>query len=157
MLDYFIQNLWLVWTLICILGLILELSSGDFFVMCFALGAIVSAIAAACGLGWLGQIFVWVIASVVCLVFVRPFALRCLHRKEHDRPSNADALIGREGRVTEAIAPSGHGRVQVDGDYWKAVSHETTTIPEGTLVRIVGRESIIVTVEPSDPNSPIQQ
>lgn len=148
MIEYLTSNLWLIWILVFLIGLILEVSSGDFFIMCFALGAIPSVIVAACGVPMVWQIVVWVIGSVLCLIFVRPFALRYLHSKDKDRPSNADALIGREGKVTGQIDPGSYGWVQVDGDVWKAVSHETIPIPVYTRVRIVARESIIVTVKP---------
>ena len=39
MIDYISQNLWLFWTVITFLCLIMELSSGDFYVTCFAIGA----------------------------------------------------------------------------------------------------------------------
>ncbi len=41
MIDYISQNLWLFWTIITVVCLIMELSSGDFYVTCFALGALV--------------------------------------------------------------------------------------------------------------------
>ena len=39
MMEYISQNLWLFWTVIMFICLILELSSGDFYVTCFAIGA----------------------------------------------------------------------------------------------------------------------
>ena len=38
MIEYFSSNLWLVWTAVCVLALILEVSSGTFYLMCFASG-----------------------------------------------------------------------------------------------------------------------
>lgn len=61
--------------------------------------------------------------------------------------TNIDALIGREGKVEEAIAPGESGYVAVDGDVWKAVSRETDVIEVGEKVKIVDRKSLIVTVE----------
>ena len=60
--------------------------------------------------------------------------------------SNADALIDRKGRVVETVKADGFGRVQIDGDIWKAVTNEPADIPEGRNVRVVGRESTIITV-----------
>ena len=40
-MDYISQNLWLFWTVIMFICLILELSSGDFYVTCFAIGALI--------------------------------------------------------------------------------------------------------------------
>jgi membrane protein implicated in regulation of membrane protease activity len=72
-------------------------------------------------------------------------ALRYLHKNEPNRASNADALIGRTGKVTEAINVDAPGYVQIDGDLWKAVSDNT--IKPGETVRVISRESTIVTVE----------
>lgn len=55
--------------------------------------------------------------------------------------------MGRIGRVSEAIEQGGYGRVAIDGDDWKAVSADGSYIPLGQNVRVVGRESIIITVE----------
>ena len=49
MIEFFSSNLWLIWVIISIVCLILELSSGDFFILCFAIGAAASAIVAGCG------------------------------------------------------------------------------------------------------------
>jgi membrane protein implicated in regulation of membrane protease activity len=78
---------------------------------------------------------------------VRPFALRYLHRGEDNRVSNADAIIGQTGRVSETITAGGFGRVALSGDDWKAVASGPEELPVGTHVRVVGRESIIITVE----------
>ena len=41
-MEYLSHNLWLVWTSVMFICLILELSSGDFYVTCFAIGALIS-------------------------------------------------------------------------------------------------------------------
>ena len=147
MIEYFLQNMWQVWGIIAILCLILELSSGDFFIICFSIGAVFAIISAVIGLNVYWQIFIFAIFSLLSVMFVRPVALRYLHKNEPNKPSNADALLGRTGRVTEAIKAGGNGYVQIDGDLWKAVTNETNDIPEGTNVRVISRESTIITVE----------
>ena len=87
--------------------------------------------------------------SALCIFFVRPIALKYLH-KHDERLSNAEALIGREGRVTQTIEAGDYGRVAVDGDDWKARSATGERIAKETRVRIVKLDSIIVTVEPLD-------
>ena len=145
MIDYLIANMWQVWAVVSIICLILELSSGDFFIICFSIGAVFGIIAAVLGLGIYWQLFIFAVFSLLSVLFIRPVALRYLHKNEPNKPSNADALIGRTGRVTEPISASNSGYVQIDGDLWKAVS--TTDIPVGTTVRVIGRESTIITVE----------
>ena len=147
MIDYLTSNLWLIWTLICVLALILEVSSGTFYLMCFALGAACSIVVTLFATPFWLQVLVFVIASVISVFCVRPFVVRYLHPNHSDRPSNADALIGREGIVIEAIRPDRDGYVKVDGDEWRAVAKDNGSIAKGERVRIVARESIIVTVE----------
>ena len=47
MIDYFISHLWQLWALISLLCLILELTNGDFFILCFAIGGVFAAVASA--------------------------------------------------------------------------------------------------------------
>ena len=147
MVEYLLANMWQVWAVIAIVCLILELSSGDFFIICFSIGAVFAIISAALGLSIYWQIFIFAVFSLLSVWFVRPIALRWLHKNEPNKPSNADALLGRTGRVTEPIGVGGTGYVQIDGDLWKAVSPSETAIPVGTTVRVIGRESTIITVE----------
>lgn len=147
MIDYFMQHLWQLWALVSLVCLILELTNGDFFILCFAIGGVFSAIAAALGLGGVSQIIAFAVFTVLSLIFVRPVALRYLHRGEDKRVSNADALMGRIGVVSETIVAGGYGRVAIDGDDWKAVSVDGGPVDKGGKVKVVGRESIIITVE----------
>ena len=147
MIEYLAQHLWQLWAVVAIVCLILELTAGDFFIICFSIGAFFAAIVAALGGGGYLQLRAFSVFTLISLFWVRPFAKRYLHKGEDTRVSNADALMGRQGRVVEAVKSDGFGRVQIDGDIWKAVTNEAHDIPEGTNVRVVGRESTIITVE----------
>ncbi len=149
MIDYFAANLWQLWALVVIVCLILEITSGDFFILCFSIGALVSAVIAAVGGSFAVQLEIFAVVSVLSLFFIRPRLVKLLHGKRRERLSNADALIGRVGKVSEAIESNGYGRVAIDGDDWKAVSADGSYVPLGQNVRVVGRESIIITVEPA--------
>ncbi len=146
MLEYLSSNLWLVWTLACVFALILEVTSGTFYLMCFALGAACSIIASLLFTPLWIQVLVFAIGSALCVFGVRPFAMKYLHPHHDDRPSNADALIGRTGIVIEPIGPDHSGYVKVDGDEWKAIADTELTLDKGTHVKIVSRDSIIVKV-----------
>lgn len=145
MIDYLIANMWQVWAVVAIVCLILELSSGDFFIICFSIGAVFALISAVVGLNIYWQLFIFAVFSLLSVLFVRPVALRYLHKNEPNKPSNADALMGRTGRVTEKIKAGASGYVQIDGDLWKAVSNSDIAV--GTTVRVIGRESTILTVK----------
>ncbi|MBR3727187.1 MAG: NfeD family protein [Prevotella sp.] len=146
MIEYLSEHLWQMWAVIAVLCLILELTAGDFFILCFSIGAAFAAMSAAFGAGFYVQLAVFAVFTLVSLFLVRPFALRYLHRNDENRVSNADALLGRHGKVVETIEADGFGRVQIDGDVWKAVT-KGETIPVGTTVQVVDRESTIITVE----------
>lgn len=79
MIEFFTSNLWLLWIIISIVCLILELSSGDFFIMCFAIGAAVSSLVAGCGLSLTWQIVTFAIVSALSLLLVRPALIKKLH------------------------------------------------------------------------------
>ena len=150
MIEYFQNNLWQLWTLIGVICLILELTSGDFFIMCFSIGAFVTAIAAAFVPSFTVQIIVFAVASLLCLLFVRPLALKYFHRNDSDRQSNVDAMVGRKGVVTDEIEAGGYGRVKIDGDSWKACGEGDQAIANGTRVEVVAIESVIITVKPCE-------
>ena len=146
MIDYLLANIWQLWAVLAVVGLILELTSGDFFIMCIAIGAAGAAITAPFANIYV-QLAVFGVVTLFSLIIVRPFVLRYLHKNEDNRVSNADALLGRQGRVKEAIKANGFGYVAIDGDLWKAVAQGDEEIPVDTRVKVIGRESTIITVE----------
>ena len=74
--------------------------------------------------------------------------MRFLDKKSKDVKTNAEALIGRKGIVSERIDAAQHtGRVAVDGDDWKAVSADGSVIEKGVEVEILKLDSIILTVK----------
>ena len=146
MIEYFASNMWQAWSIVALLCLILELTSGDFFFCCFAIGAVAGAISAPFTTFWI-QLGIFSLVSVASLFWVRPVALRYFHKGDKERPSNYDALVGRTGKVTEAIAANDYGRVKIDGDVWKAKTADGGALPVGATVRVTALDSIIITVE----------
>ena len=138
-----------IWQIAGIVLVISELLTAGFGVICFAVGALFSALAAFLGVdGLVWQLLIFAVASVLCFIFLRPVVLRFLDKKSKDVKTNADALIGKTAMVSEAIDPSANqGRVAVDGDDWKAVSMDGSVINKGEKVEIVSRDSIILTVK----------
>ena len=147
MIEFITSNLWVFWAIVMFCCLILELSSGDFFVTCFAIGAFVS-IFTSLVLPFWAQVLIWAFCSILSIRLIRPRLIERLHQGGENRVSNIDALIGRIGTVIEPIEVDGYGYVKVDGDEWKAVSNSNEPISKGRKVEIIGRESIIVTVKP---------
>ena len=147
MIEYVFQHMWQLWAVIAVVCLILELMAGDFFIICFSIGAVFATLVAALGGSvWL-QLATFAVFTLISLFWVRPFAKRYLRKGEDPRISNADALLGRQGKVVETIKAGGYGRVQIDGDTWKAVTLGENDIPEGSSVTVTDRASTIITVE----------
>ena len=126
----------------------LELTNGDFFIICFAIGGVVADVLfRRFSDSYALQVIAFAVVSALSIFFIRPFALKYLNKNKDIRLSNADAIIGRTGKVTEPITPNGYGRVEIDGDSWKATSVGGVAIAEGTRVSVVSLDSIIITVK----------
>ena len=147
MYEYLGSHLWLFWALAGLLFLIIEVSLGSFFLLCLAIGAFFSMFISLLEVPFWLQILLFSACSVLSIFFVRPFALRYLHRHTDERRSNVDALIGRTGIVIEPIADHGNGYVKVDGDEWRAVSFDGTAVENGAAVRIIKMDSLVATVQ----------
>lgn len=142
-----------IWLIAAIILVILELFTAGFGIICFAIGALFSALTDLLGAGLIWQLLVFAVVSVLTFIFLRPVLIKLLERKTDEVKTNADALIGKVAVVSETIdAQQNTGRVAVDGDDWKAVTADGTIINKGEKVEIVNRDSIILTVTPINKN-----
>ena len=88
------------------------------------------------------------IVTLLAFVLVRPFILKFLSKKRDNILMNADAIVGSVGRVSEKIDSNfGTGRVAINGDDWKAISNDGSIIEKGANVKVISRNSLIITVE----------
>lgn len=148
MAEYIIQHWWAIWAIVSLVCFIMELSSGDFYITCLGLGALCALVVSLFAVPFGVQVVVFAVFSVLSIYFLRPRLVAWLNAGGTHRVSNADAILGREGEVSETVIAGGYGRVKLDGDDWKATTDSHTDIAVGCKVRIVGRESIIIKVEP---------
>ena len=134
------------WLAAMIFFLIFEAVTVGLMCIWFAIGALTALLCAMFGAPvWL-QIIAFLIVSAVTLYYTRPLVRKYVNNKVE--PTNADIVIGKECRVTEAIDNiAGTGAVYVDGKTWTARSvSDGETIPEGSLVtaqRIDGVKLIV--------------
>lgn len=139
------MEIWHYWAIVAILFVVGEIFTSGFALVCFAVGSVGGAIAAAAGATIEWQLGIFAIATFVAFLAVRPL-LKRLSSKDQIQ-TNADALIGRTAKVVETIEENGRGRVAVDGDIWQAESDEKGDILVGEKVEIISRESIILNVK----------
>lgn len=153
MIEFIAGNIWVAWLVVSVVCLIIELTSFDFYVTCFAIGALGGMVGALAGAPLWTQALLWAVVSLLSICFIRPYLTHHLHAGADKRKSNADALIGKEGVVIEKIDGGGFGYVKIDGDEWRSVSSTGVPIEKGVRVRVLSRESIILKVETTDGNS----
>ena len=135
------------WTIIGIVGFIVEIFTPGFFAASIGIGAFFAAVAAMFTDVVEYQMIAMAAGSLLAFLTIRPIWTRYLARTK-DVKTNADALIGKVGVVSEDInAQSNTGRVAIDGDDWKATSDDGLDIEAGSHVEVVKRDSIILTVK----------
>jgi membrane protein implicated in regulation of membrane protease activity len=121
----------------CVLG-VGEMHTGGFFLAPFALGALVAALVSLAGVGLPLALVVFLLASLMVLLTLRPVARRHIQHAPRIR-TGAAALVGSDAIVLERIAnQEGVGCVKIGGEVWTARSYEDDdVIPAGERVQVV--------------------
>ena len=103
--------------------------------MWFAIGSLVSVVAALLGAPvWL-QVLLFFAVSAVMLASLRPLLKKFI--KPKIVPTNVDAIVGTTGYVTADIDNlSARGQVKLGGMEWSARSSNEQPLTTGTLVRV---------------------
>lgn len=138
---------WHWWMYAAIILFISEVFTPGFIVACLGLGSVIASIFAYLGFDIDVQFMAFAISTLISLFLIRPL----LYKKgvqEDKIKTNTDALIGRTGKVLETIENiNNKGRVMIDGDQWKACSHNNEIIQANTQVEVISIDSTIITVK----------
>ena len=135
------------WLITGILLFLIEIFTPVFFAASLGIGAFAAALAAYFGASLEVQLLLFSIVSVLSIFLLRPIIKKYFY-SANQVTTNADALIGKVGTVINRVDDSGLGRVAIDGDEWQFVqTTENPVLGKGEKVRVVSRESIILTVE----------
>lgn len=135
-----LSGMMLFWIVAIVVLIIAEVMTSALTTIWFVGGAIIAAILSAVSAPVYLQIIVFIIVSGALLALIRPYALK--HFNPERTPTNVDAMIGKQGIVTEEINNAAQtGKVKVDGMDWsaRALIHE----------QVIGKEKL-VTVEKID-------
>ncbi len=140
------QIMFWFWLIAAVVLAIVEAATASLVTIWFAGGAVLAMIFAWLGLGYVSQLAVFVIGSLVLLLLTRPLAKRVIHRD--GQPTNADRIIGQTGIVTEEIEQlKGTGRITVMGQSWAAVSEDGTMISLEEQVIVTGIRGVKAVVK----------
>ena len=138
----------IVWLVAVFVFLVLELISMGLTTIWFAGGSVVAFVASLFGVPIPVQILLFIVTSVVMLIFTRPVVEKKLNNSR--TKTNVEEIIGKEGKVTEAVDNFNQkGVVVINGLEWSARNGETDDIiPVGAkvIVKEVQGVKVMVTV-----------
>lgn len=134
-----------IWLLVAAAFFVVEAIVPGVVCIWFGLGALASF-----GISYLTdsivlQIIVFLIVSVLLLIFMRKYALKISKSKES---LNFDRVIEKKAIVIEDIENiSGKGRVMIDGMEWKAKSENGEPVKNGETVIVKEIKGVTLIVE----------
>lgn len=139
----------LIWFLIGLVLLLVEFSAPGLVIFFFGLGAwIVAASCALLPLALNSQLGLFLLVSILLLLFFRK-RLQQIFGGRRDAvvaEEGVSQFAGQHGRLTEAVSDGQRGRMELNGTSWQVESD--TAIAAGTLVEVVGKNSITLKVRP---------
>ncbi|WP_372699265.1 NfeD family protein [Arthrobacter sp. JSM 101049] len=147
MFEWVIANAWVFWLALFLVLAIVEMMSLDLYFIMLSAGALGGVFVALAGGGFWLQVLVFCLLSLAMVFFVRPIALRQLHKGPADRLTNVDRLVGQDALVLEPTTKMG-GRAKIGGETWSVRSEDETPLAPGmygTVVRIDGATAFITT------------
>lgn len=139
---------WMLWLAVLIIAVGLEMITMGLVSIWFAGGALIALIGALLHWHWLVQVALFLVVSIVLMVFTRPIAVRYFNK---DRvKTNVDSVLEQQAIVTEEINNLlGQGAATLKGQEWTARAvNENQTIPTGTIVRVIQVDGVKLIVEP---------
>jgi membrane protein implicated in regulation of membrane protease activity len=140
---------WLWWVGAALIFALIELLSLDFVFIMFAGGALAAGVANAAGTPLWVQAIVFVVASVVLLVTLRPTLIRHLRNSTPKAPTNAEANVGRTASVVQEVSAAS-GLIKLSGEVWSARAVPgSPLLAAGTSVRVVQIDGATAVVEPA--------
>lgn len=148
-----------VWLGAAVLFAFLELVTPFFFFMIsFALGAALAAVAALFDVGVGLQWAVFLVGSGAALAVLIPVGLRLAHAEPDgdEIPEGAARWVGRAAIVLEEIPSGPHatGLVRLERGKWRAETDADAPIPVGAEVDVVAVRGTRLVVTPPDPSFP---
>lgn len=137
----------IIWLVALAVFLIIEIATLGLTTVWFAIGSLAALILAALNIHLGFQIAVFIVVSIVTLVFTRPIALKYLNAKT--TKTNAESLVGKLVPVSQDIENiESRGQVMVNGIEWSARSaDDAVQIKKGTIVQIVGISGVKLIVK----------
>jgi membrane protein implicated in regulation of membrane protease activity len=139
---------YIIWIIIIIISIIVEALTLGLTSIWFAAAGVVALLVSFTGVNMYVQVAIFLVLSVVMLVFLYPTVKDKL--RIGNTKTNYEAIIGKTGIVTEQIDNiNSKGQVKVQGQMWTARSLNDDSIEAGALVIVqeIKGVKLIVTKE----------
>lgn len=133
--------MYIIWAAAIVLFAVLEAITVQLVSIWFVLGSVAAFVLSLFDAPIYLQVAIWLVVSVVALIFTRPLAKKKLNSKV--QPTNADRCIGGIATVVEEISNNqSTGQVRIDGKVWSARSINDETIGADALVVVQKIEGV---------------
>lgn len=131
----------IIWLSALVILLIAEALTLGLTTIWFAGGSLAALVAALFGANVWIQLGVFLVVSLILLIFTRPVAVRYMNKST--LKTNVDSLTGETGVVSERIDNlEATGKVKLNDVFWTARSEDGNAIEQGTVVEIAGVEGV---------------
>lgn len=130
-LRNFLPWIWVAVTVICIVVESLTLSLTTIW---FGISAFVMVFIAFTPIPFIAQVFIFVVMSLILLIFTRPILKKKLTKKTI--ATNYERIIGQVAVVTRKITALDKGAIKINGMEWTAAVKEDVVLEEGSKCTI---------------------
>lgn len=136
-----------VWLVVFIVMSVIELATMGLVTVWFAGGALAALLASIINLNIYVQVAVFLIVTIVLLLFTRPYVEK--HLQKHER-TNVESVPGQIAVVTEEIDNlRGLGQAKINGMEWTARAEmDEEKIPAGASVKVLSVSGVKLIVTP---------
>ncbi|MBL7136474.1 MAG: NfeD family protein [Candidatus Marinimicrobia bacterium] len=139
----------LIWFLLGLVMLLMEFVLPGLIIFFFGVGAcIVALICLILPISLNLQLVIFIISSVILLLTLRKWLKGIFLGRidaKRDLEQHLEDFVGQKAVVTKQIEANIRGKVEFHGTNWEAEAD--VSIPEGTPVEIIGKESITLKVK----------
>jgi membrane protein implicated in regulation of membrane protease activity len=141
--------IWWYWILLGLALAAIELATpGGFFVIFFAIGAVLVGLLELAGMVEADSVE-WVLFTAISLASLALFRKPLLQRMNRADTSDAvDSLVGELVITDQAIPPGQHGRAQLRGAAWTVRNVGALTVTAGERSRVVAVHGLELDIRP---------
>lgn len=137
--------LWEIFAIVGLISVILEMIVPSMFFLNLALSGFVTAVLALFIDSWIYLTVIFVVLSIMSILFLRPILLKHKESKEQETGMQGK-YIGKIVKVIEPVTKYS-GAITIYDERWEARVDGDETIEVGAEVKIVKNESLVLTVE----------